>query len=89
MYTMHMFEDIKKRISVSPAFYVSFMCLLLCVYAKRQHRTAKCYIQQYFIYILYAHCAESQLKCTFPKMCANISTDYNLLEEHISKYVTI
>ena len=32
MYTLHMFEDIKKRISVRPAFYVSFMCLLLCVY---------------------------------------------------------
>ena len=32
MYPLHMFEDIKKRISVRPAFYVSFMYLLLCVY---------------------------------------------------------
>ena len=43
---------------------------------KRQHSPAKCYIQPYFIYILYAHLAESHRKCTFPKMCANIRTDY-------------
>ena len=58
------------------AFYVSFMCILLCLYDKRQHSPAKCYIQPYFIYILYAHWAEYQLKCTFSKMCANIRTDY-------------
>ena len=75
MYTLHMFEDIKKRISVMPAFYVSFMYLLLCVYDNGSTGLQNA-IYSNILYILYAHLAESHRKCTFPKMCANIRTDY-------------
>ena len=75
MYTLHMFEDIKKRISVRPAFYVSFMCLLLCVYDNGSTGLLNA-IYSNILYILYAHLAEYHRKCTFPIMCANIRTDY-------------
>ena len=75
MYPLHMFEDIKKRIIVMPAFYVSFMYLLLCVYDNGSTGLQNA-IYSNILYILYAHWAESQLKCTFSKMCANIRTDY-------------
>lgn len=33
--------------------------------------------------------AESQGKCTFLEMCANIRTGFNVLSGHISEHVTI
>ena len=76
MYTLHMFEDIKKRISVRPAFYVSFMYLLLCVYDNGSTGL----LNAIYSHILYIYCTRTwqnlSEKCTFPKMCANIRTDY-------------
>ena len=71
MYTLHMFEDIKKRISVMPAFYVSFMYLLLCVYDNGSTGLQNA-IYSNILYILYAHLAESHRNAHFRK-CVQIS----------------
>lgn len=68
------------------AYYVSF---IVCVCLTAAQVCKMLYTAIFYIYILYAHWAESQRKCTFPKMCANIRTDYNVLSGHISERVTI